>query len=342
MKVFSSEQPTRRRLLTLCALAASALWTNTLLAQLLTPPTTLPIEIMGSEGSSAAVTIEIPQAAARQVTSLWLQIHGLEYPDLASVRVNDGRWLSLNNATATVLRPGLSYGGIGGAFATLKMTVPLAPGSVVQGTNRIEFRFNRTNGVASGFRVLAFNLLKADGERLLPPEAFVQEDPDRWIAPMTAPHDIAEGERLWRSAPLRSSSLTGAPAIRAHCGDCHARDGQDLKYFNYSNLSIVARSQFHGLSQQEGKQIASYIRSLDMPHPGRPWNPPYQPGPGMQTRATAELAAGAGLDWVLDDDSKTLRSLFSVRDGPAVPVATFAPDGELKLREIPIALQMPD
>ncbi len=213
-------------------------------------------------------------------------------------------------ATATVLQPGLSYGGIGGAFATLKMTVPMAPGSVVQGVNRIEFRFNRTNGVVSGFRVLAFNLLNANGERLLPPEAFLQEDPERWVAPMAGQKDIAEGERLWRSAPLRASSLSGAPAIRAHCGDCHARDGQDLKYFNYSNLSIVARSQFHGLSEREGKQIASYIRSLEMPHPGRPWNPPYQPGPGMQTRAAAELAAGAGLDWVLDDDSKTLRSLF--------------------------------
>jgi hypothetical protein len=305
-------------------------------------PTTLPIEIMGAEGTVAAVTIEIPQASARQASSLWLQIHGLEYPDLASVRVNDGTWVSLNNKTATVLQPGLSYGGIGGAFATLKMIVPMAPGSVVQGLNRIEFRFNRTNGVVSGFRVLAFNLLKANGERLLPPEAFSQEDPDRWVAPLAGQREIAEGERLWRSAPLRASGLSEAPAIRAHCGDCHARDGQDLKYFNYSNLSIVARSQFHGLSQREGKQIASYIRSLEMPHPGRPWNPPYQPGPGMQTRATAELAAGAGLGWVLDDDSKTLRSLFPEHDGPAVPVDVFAPDGELKLREIPIALQMPD
>jgi hypothetical protein len=115
-----------------------------------------------------------------------------------------------------------------------------------------------------------------------------------------------------------------------------------LKYFNYSNLSIVARSQFHGLSEQQGKQIASYIRSLDIPHPGRPWNPPYQPGPGMQTRAAVGLAAGAGLDWVLDDDSNTLRSLFHADGGAALPAALFAPDGELALRDIPIALQMPD
>lgn len=342
MQVLLSKQGTRRRVWLLCTLAGSVFWPHTHLAEQFSAPITLPIEVMGADGSMATVTTEIPQASASQVSSLWLQIHGLEYSDLASLRVNDGPWVSLNNGTANVLQPGLSYGGIGGAFATLKMTVPMAPGSVVEGLNRIEFRFNRTNGVVSGFRVLAFNLLNAHGERLLPPGAFLEDDPERWVAPMAGQKDIAEGERLWRSAPLRASSLSGAPAIRAHCNDCHARDGQDLKYFNYSNLSILARSQFHGLSEREGKQIASYIRSLEMPHPGRPWNPPYQPGPGMQSRAAAELAAGAGLDWVLDDDSKTLRSLFQGHNAPTVPAAVFAPDGELKLREIPIALQMPD
>lgn len=342
MQVLLSKQGTRRRVWLLCTLAGSVFWPHTHLAEQFSAPITLPIEVMGADGSMATVTTEIPQASASQVSSLWLQIHGLEYSDLASLRVNDGPWVSLNNGTANVLQPGLSYGGIGGAFATLKMTVPMAPGSVVEGLNRIEFRFNRTNGVVSGFRVLAFNLLNAHGERLLPPGAFLEDDPERWVAPMAGQKDIAEGERLWRSAPLRASSLSGAPAIPAHCNDCHARDGQDLKYFNYSNLSILARSQFHGLSEREGKQIASYIRSLEMPHPGRPWNPPYQPGPGMQSRAAAELAAGAGLDWVLDDDSKTLRSLFQGHNAPTVPAAVFAPDGELKLREIPIALQMPD
>ena len=326
----------------LCAFTGSILSTDANLAETIRAQTTLPIEIMGSEGSVASVTLELPQASARQVSFLWLQIHGLEYPDLASVRLNDGNWVSLNNTTATVKQPGRAYGGIGGGFATLTMTLPIAPGSLVDGANRIGFRFNRTNGITSGFRVLAFNLLKPDGERALPPETFVEEDPGRWLPPMPGQHEIAEGERLWRTAPLRASSLSGAPAIKAHCGDCHARDGRDLEYFNYSNLSIVARSQFHGLSEREGNEIASYIRSLDVPNPGRPWNPPYQPGPGMQTRRAAELTAGAGLDWVLDDDSKTLRSLFNWHSGTAVPVATFAPDGDLEQREIPIALQMPD
>jgi hypothetical protein len=56
---------------------------------------------MGAEGSVAAVTVELPQASVLQIKSLWLQIHGLEYLDLASVRVNHGLWVSLNNQSVT-------------------------------------------------------------------------------------------------------------------------------------------------------------------------------------------------------------------------------------------------
>ena len=70
------------------------------------PRTALPIEVMGPEGTVAAVTIELPQACAKQVSFLWLKVHGLEYLDLASVRVNDGRWVSPNNATTSVKQSG--------------------------------------------------------------------------------------------------------------------------------------------------------------------------------------------------------------------------------------------
>ena len=39
--------------------------------------------------------------------------------------------------------------------------------------------------------------------------------------------------------------------IQATCADCHAVDGRDLKYFNYSNRSIIERSKFHNLTQTE-------------------------------------------------------------------------------------------
>jgi hypothetical protein len=141
--------------------------------------------------------------------------------------------------------------------------------------------------------------------------------------------------------------LPDAGPIRAHCVDCHTDHGRDLKYFNFSNESIIARSMFHGLSELQGRQIASYIRTANTPNPGRPWNPPYQPGPGLDAQPAVNWAAGAGIDWALDDDSATLPYIFSA-DAELAGRQTrgtrnvFRPDGNLNPREIPIALQLPD
>jgi len=131
-----------------------------------------------------------------------------------------------------------------------------------------------------------------------------------------------------------------------------------LKYFNFSNASIVARSHFHGLTTLQGEQIASYIRSLPLPSPGRPWNPPYQPGPGLDKQPISNWAAGAGLTWVLDRDADALPYLLSkpgihLTSGgmissdvhqlaPQITPDIFRPDGNLNPRKIPIALQLPD
>src|SRR5262245_5330871 len=123
---------------------------------------TLPIEVLGDDGMTASVAVQVPARAAGGVRSLWMQIHNLSYPDVASIQVNNSQWISLNNETAAVSEPGKSYGGIGGGFNTLKVTLPLPGSTVIDGENTIRFRFNRTNGVSSGFRVLAFNFLTAD------------------------------------------------------------------------------------------------------------------------------------------------------------------------------------
>ncbi|MGA2598718.1 MAG: hypothetical protein ABSH09_17210 [Bryobacteraceae bacterium] len=277
--------------------------------------------------------------------SLWMQIHGLQYADLASVRFNKGNWTPLNNKTVSVAEPGRSYGGIGGGFATLIMTLTLPTATVLEETNTIEFRFNGTDGAVSEFRVLAFNFLSADGRRALPAETFVQDDPNSWLPPLADPDQIAIGRNLWRNAPLKANGLPNAAGIQAHCADCHAADGRDLKYFNFSNASIATRSQFHGLSELEGRQIASFIRSLSVANPGRPWNPPYQPGPGLDAQPAADWAAGAGLSSVLDKDIDSLPFILG-SPGKAgellVTPAVFRPDGNLNPRVIPIAMQLPD
>src|SRR5437867_8320222 len=183
---------------------------------------TLPVEVVGESGATASVRVEVPARAAHDVRSLWMQIHNLSYADMVSVQVNNSGWFSLNNATVAVAEPGKSYGGIGGGFSTLKVTLALPAGAVVEGANSIQFRFNKSDGVVSGFRVVAFNLLTGDSSRVLEPDAFTQEDPATWTPPLGDPDSMRAGRDAWMSAPLKASSLPNAPQIRAHCSDCHA------------------------------------------------------------------------------------------------------------------------
>ena len=59
-----------------------------------------------------SVTVTLTQP----VRSLWLQIHGLEYADEVSVRVNDGEWVALNNKTVAVESRRGVMAGLAGRF----------------------------------------------------------------------------------------------------------------------------------------------------------------------------------------------------------------------------------
>ncbi len=306
------------------------------------PPSsvTLPLEVIGPNGTmvSAAVTIPSGSNLSGQL-QLLMTIHGLRSQTQASVQVNNSAWLPISTPNVTLLGNAAVYGGIGGGFHTIQMTMNLPAGAITSGTNTITFRFNQTDGRVSGFRVLAFNVLAASGSALIPSSTFVSEDPNTWQPPSTAASDIAAGQTLWNSAPLTVPLTTGGTQpILAHCSDCHAQDGRDLKYFNYSNNSIETRALFHGLTAQQGMQIASYIRSLNAPNPGLPWNPPYQPGPGLDSLPVSQWSAGAGLGAVLARDQDLVSELF-----PSGPQASnFSPTGVLNIRETQIPLQLPD
>jgi hypothetical protein len=306
------------------------------------PPTTtiqLPIEVMGPANTQVPVSLNIPSGSnLTGQLQLWLQIHGLRYETQASVQVNGGAWLPISDSNSNVTVQGLGgkVGGIGGGFATLKLTLNLAAGSIQQGLNTITFQFNGTNGISSGFRVLDLNILAADGSQLIPGGSFTYDDPSTWQIPLNTPTDIQAGKTLWTSGNL---TVPGVGAIQAKCGMCHTQDGRDLKYFNYSSFSIQARSMFHGLTAQQGNQIASYIRSLNTPAPAsaRPWNPPYQPGPGTDSKPVSDWAAGAGLEGVLDDDLQMLPYLM-----PSGSTTNWQHNAYLNVREIPIPLQLAD
>jgi cytochrome c553 len=310
----------------------------------------LPVEVIGPDGYTESFTFQIADAAG--IDKLYVQCHRCGWRDAtvqsgtdrgakASVRLNGGEWINMDNATATVFEPGKSYGGIGGGFHTVGFTVPI--NNAVSGSNSIEFRFNKTDGFTSGYRVLSFNLRNSNGTNYIDSSAFADDDPTQWT-PQGSAEDIAEGQALWNGKVALKESSLSSTQLKAACASCHAQDGRDLKYFNYSDWSIQERSKFHGLSEQQGKQIAAYIRSLTAPAPSqaRPWNPPYQPGPGLDSKPIEQWAAGAGINAVLSSDKDMLGYLFpaGTSDTEIANVANIK--GQLNVRELPVAIQLPD
>lgn len=98
------------------------------------------------------------------------------------------------------------------------------------------------------------------------------------------------------------------------------------------------------VSQTQGEQIASYIRRLTTPAPNGAWawNPPYQPGPGLDSKPAAAWAADAGVNAVLNSDKVMEAHLFPV--GTSTPSVNRVVDrfSTLNIRELPIAMQLPD
>ena len=109
-------------------------------------------------------------------------------------------------------------------------------------------------------------------------------------------NQLIKEKDLWYTKNLRDN-FSSPKIIKAKCTHCHSSKGEDLKYFNFSNKSIVERSKFHGLTQLEAEQIASYIRTLPLTvssSSAKMWDPPYQPGPELDSKPASEWSAGAG------------------------------------------------
>ena len=307
----------------------------------------LPLEVIGADGYTKTVSFSLEDAS--EVNTLYLKAHRLAYRDAStnlergakgSVKLNNGAWINLDNSTVNCYEHEAAYGCLSGAYHTVRFTLPIT--GAKSGNNTLSFRFNATDNFSSGYRILELNLLK-DTQPVLPESFFTQDDPTTWQPPRNTAADIQAGKQLWEK-PNHLVDFPGGPPIQASCQGCHARDGRDLEYFAFSNWSIQERAKFHGLDQQEAEQIASYIRSLrqekNIQPLGRPWNPPYQPGPGLDSKPVEHWAAGAGLEWVLEEDQDMIPYLFPQGTSPkAVREALATP---INHRELPLSIQMPD
>ena len=305
----------------------------------------LPVEAISATVATETRALPLRDLAAAE--QVYVRIHGLDYEGQASIRLNGGPWFDVDDRY--IIRDDAQYGGIGGGFHTLRFRIPIGEfGSFDPRAPdpRIDFRYNGTDpgGHVTGYRVIALNLFGADGDALLPREAFAYDNPAAWEAPLAGRDAVDAGRDLWFNASLVDQ--VGGNEIRATCGDCHAKGGEDLEYFAYSNRSIIERSKFHGLSQREAEQVASYIRShagnTVEARRGRPYNPPYQPGTSLRDKSVDHWAAGAGLREVGRDEAATLAAFLEGGTSPEAIAARVDPDAAIDMTTIPIGIQLPD
>ena len=143
---------------------------------------------------------------------------------------------------------------------------------------------------------------------LVDPTSFTWSDPASF--PSLGAGDTTNGHTLFTSRD--TLSISNLPEhnyrFKAACSDCHFDDanradnsmvaGLDLKYLNFSPSSIVHRSMMHGLTYQQGLDIAAYVASIGITPPAiaRPWNPPMGSCPGQEARGAFAWLAGCGLD----------------------------------------------
>ncbi|GAA0725968.1 hypothetical protein GCM10009430_32410 [Aquimarina litoralis] len=320
-------------------------------------PIVLPIEVLGKEGVIEEVQIHLTANQASVGSKLWLLVNNLSYQGKSSIKVNEGNWISLNHKTAEVYDKEMAYGGMAhGAMNTIRLKVPIK--GLKKGINKIKFRFNRSDGISIGYRVVRLNILDKNGRNILDKSVFKFDIPKDWKKPIGSSVENGRNlwfnrNNLWNHYDLRDKhgfwyghKLPVKRKILAKCTDCHTRDGRDLEMFSYSNKSIIERAKFHGLTEKEGKDIAAYIRSLSkkdgVNRYGRPWNPPYQPGPVLKNKPIERWAAGAGLGWVLENDDQMVPYLFGKNISKYSVKDYFDSDKMDDRTTIPLSIQLPD
>ena len=284
---------------------------------------TYALEVLGQGGTIRTATVIPPTNS----TTLWLKLHHVTATNEASLSINGGAWLPLDRSHTVPQGSAAWLNGIGGALELVAVTVPSATFTPGQ-SNQFRFRLDNSDGISLGYRVLEINFADVSGQLLFP-----RLKPTTLVSPELGGGDAVNGSNVWFTATL-VSSWNGTNTL-SHCTDCHAEHGEDLRYFGFSDNSIYQRCQLHGLDDASARDVVAYINSLPDAKQSAAWNPPYQPGPGLDSLPAQQWAAGAGMEWVLDHDNDTFGYLF----GTNAPSFTFT--NTINMRELPVALELP-
>ncbi len=163
------------------------------------------------------------------------------------------------------------------------------------------------------------------------------DDPTTWTAPSGG--NAGAGATLWTTPGMVNPNQGYInDTISVSCADCHTVTGIDLKYLNFSNWSIMARSGFHGLTDQQQKNIAAFIRgvSATVPANARVWNGLNQPGPGVDSGTVNVWAAGCGIGCELYYGPDAKEYMI-----PSGSYASWETNARMSAHNTPIMWQMP-
>ena len=343
----------------------------------------LPIEVLGSgapdEPVTASTQLSVSARDLPAVQALYVQCHRCGFygpPEFealnkplttvkASLRIDGAAgtssaapWLDISDSNVVVEPAAAAHGGINGGYVTLGFRVLIdaetrARLAAAPARNTLEFRFNGSDGSSNGFRILNVQLQDQNGQNLSPVVKHWADIESEQRASRVASSMSFDGSVLWAARNRLQKSALVTRTMRASCGDCHAADGRDLQYFNYSDNAIIQRSRFYGLTETEGRAIVAYLHSSLATVPyvaaAAPWNPPYQPGPGLDEKPAAEWAAGAGLNAVLPDGLSFMQAFVGAPLGASAPgisqaalTAAFDPTNTQNTRETALPLALPD
>lgn len=155
------------------------------------------------------------------------------------------------------------------------------------------------------------------------------------------------GATLW-TTPLKDRNDT-FPNHRAlaSCADCHTQSGIDLVLHGFDKRGVYAASNDRGLTLDQGKHIAAFLATNSHypgPAKGRPWNAPYQPGPGLDSGTSDQWTAGVGDEWATVYDQDLCMALLPGCDpttGTGGSESLWAPTASMSLRETPKWVRLP-
>lgn len=272
-----------------------------------------------------------------------IRTYNVSFQGIGSVREQkpDGsytEWVSLNNKNIELLSGGKknkTVHGFGGASQTVEFIVPDLP--VFRGAPvKIEFRFDRHNGITTAYKVLDVNFLSGKLEKLAK-NSLSPVDYSALPVKFKDPSLIGRGQGLWLAKELREAP--GGRMIKARCASCHFFDGSDLKFFGFSPEAIANRAAFHGFSKDDQDALVAFIANLPTPRRANPWDPPFQPGPGLDSRPIEAWMAGAGIDAVAKNPDDILPAIVGADGAQA---KDFHYNTSLNAREVPLPYELPD